>query len=48
MMYQRLRRAAKLELDNIINEDHSVVWFTIFALVVGIIVWSIAMAVVMP
>lgn len=47
-MMERFKRAAKLELDNIINEDHTVIWFAIFALVVGIIVWSIAMAVVMP
>ena len=47
-MIEQLKRMAKLELDNIINEDHSFVWCVIFALVVGIIVWSVTMAVVKP
>lgn len=41
MMYQRLRRAAKVELDNIKNPDSSLSWIVIVAVVVGVIVWAL-------
>lgn len=41
MMYQRLRRAAKVELDNIKNPDSRLSTIIIIALFVGGIIWAV-------